>query len=113
MLNATRAICRRSQSLSSASRTFGARQFSDGGPDVELDHGKGEWKTFGVVKNYNPGKFTIQTFNKISPIGLKQFPDAKYEITDEGEGFNTHAILLRSHKLQESEIKQTVRAIAR
>lgn len=81
---------------------------------MEHEHGRGEWKTFGVVKNANPGMFQIETFNKISPIGLKRFPENKYEIlTENKEGHGTHAILLRSHKLKEEEIKQTVRAIAR
>lgn len=90
----------------------GVRNLSD--ISVEHEHGRGEWKTFGVVKNANPGMFQIETFNKISPIGLKRFPEDKYEIlTENKEGHGTHAILLRSHKLKEDEIKQTVRAIAR
>jgi len=94
----------------------GIRHLSDNSPSVELEHSRGEWKTFGVVKNYTPGKFQIETFNKISPVGLKQFPEEAYEIiSDEKakENRNSHAILLRSHKLKEEEIKQTVRAIAR
>mmetsp|Transcript_27771 Transcript_27771/g.41183 ORF Transcript_27771/g.41183 Transcript_27771/m.41183 type:complete len:470 (+) Transcript_27771:44-1453(+) len=84
-------------------------------PDVELENYRSEWKTYGDIKNYTPGKFTIQTFNKISPFGLKRFEDEAYDIRatgDENVG-NAHAVLLRSHKLQEDEIMHTVRAIAR
>ena len=90
------------------------RAFSDG-PDVDIDNFKGEWKTFGEIENYKPGKFSIQTFNKISPKGLKRFEEDSYNVTPTGEGDcgNAHAILLRSHKLQEEEVMPTVRAIAR
>lgn len=63
------------------------------------------------VSTYTPGKFHIQTFNKISPMGLGRFPNVSY-LVEEGCD-NAHAILLRSHKLQEEEIDVTVRAIAR
>jgi len=84
-------------------------------PDVELENYRSEWKTYGDIENYTPGKFTIQTFNKISPEGLKRFGSAEYNVRATGEDKvgNAHAVLLRSHKLQESEIMHTVRAIAR
>jgi D-3-phosphoglycerate dehydrogenase len=90
------------------------RAFSDI-PDVEVENYRNEWKTYGDIENYTPGKFTIQTFNKISSKGLKLFDEDRYEIRATGEGNigNAHAVLLRSHKLQESEIMHTVRAIAR
>ena len=45
--------------------------------------------------------------------GLAAFPD-NYEIkSNQWEMNNAHAILLRSHKLQENEVDVTVRAIAR
>ena len=90
------------------------RAFSDG-PEVDIENYKGDWKTYGDIENYAPGKFTIQTFNKISPLGLKRFGDASYDVraTADGSVGNAHAILLRSHKLQEDEIMHTVRAIAR
>jgi D-3-phosphoglycerate dehydrogenase / 2-oxoglutarate reductase len=87
--------------------------------DVEVEHVRGQWKTYGNLDSYVPGKHHILTFNKISPIGLKQFPSASYEIfaagsdTEAAAKSNAHAILLRSHKLQESEVAHTVRAIAR
>lgn len=66
------------------------------------------------LDEYKPGTYKIQTFNKISEVGLKAFPEEKYKIN--GGAFkkkNAHAILLRSHKLQEDEVDVTVRAIAR
>lgn len=82
--------------------------------DVELEHGRGKWKTYGDVENYKPGKFQIKTFNKISPVGLERFPSENYDVrTSEQEAANAHAILLRSHKLQEDQVAHTVRAIAR
>jgi D-3-phosphoglycerate dehydrogenase len=83
---------------------------------VQVEHGRGQWKTYGDIENYKPGKYQIKTFNKISPIGLARFPVDTYDIRPEGdgnEGGNAHAILLRSHKLQETEVPHTVRAIAR
>lgn len=92
-----------------------SRTFSSGGPGVEVENYSGEWKTYGDIENYTPGKYTIQTFNKISPKGLKLFGEDDYEVRATGEDAigNPHAILLRSHKLQEEEILHTVRAIAR
>eukprot|EP00566_Odontella_aurita_P011369 CAMPEP_0113531144 /NCGR_PEP_ID=MMETSP0015_2-20120614/3335_1 /TAXON_ID=2838 /ORGANISM="Odontella" /LENGTH=414 /DNA_ID=CAMNT_0000429951 /DNA_START=428 /DNA_END=1673 /DNA_ORIENTATION=- /assembly_acc=CAM_ASM_000160 len=46
--------------------------------------------------------------------GLAQFPSDLYEVKPtEWEANNAHALLLRSHKLQEEEVDVTVRAIAR
>lgn len=85
--------------------------------DVEVEHARAPWKTYGNLDSYVPGKHHILTFNKISPIGLKQFPSSSYEIfaggDDAAQKSSAHAILLRSHKLQESEVVHTVRAIAR
>lgn len=91
--------------------TSGNRFLSgDNIPDLDISHYKGEWKTYGDIKNYTPGKFVIQTFNKISPKGLKRFGEEDYDVGSSG---NAHAILMRSHKLQEEEVLHTVRAIAR
>ena len=66
------------------------------------------------MENYQQGKYQIKTFNKISPIGLSRFPNEEYDVrTGDVEAANAHAILLRSHKLQEEEVPNTVRAIAR
>jgi D-3-phosphoglycerate dehydrogenase / 2-oxoglutarate reductase len=85
--------------------------------DVEVDHVRAQWKTYGNLDSYTPGKHHILTFNKISPIGLQRFPSSSYEIfsgdTEAGSKSNAHAILLRSHKLKEEEVAHTVRAIAR
>ena len=82
--------------------------------DVEVEHGRGQWKTYGDISNYNQGKYQIKTFNKISPLGLSRFPSAEYDVRLDGaEAANAHAILLRSHKLKEEDVPNTVRAIAR
>jgi len=89
--------------------------------DVEVEHARGDWKTYGNLDSYQPGNYHILTFNKISPVGLQQFPSNKYDIfkgdgadgDSSGKKSNAHAILLRSHKLQEEEVPHTVRAIAR
>jgi D-3-phosphoglycerate dehydrogenase len=81
---------------------------------VVVEHGRGEWKTYGDLSNYKQGKYQIKTFNKISPIGLARFPSDEYDLrTGSEEAANAHAILLRSHKLQEDDVPKTVRAIAR
>ena len=82
--------------------------------DVQVEHGRGQWKTYGDLQSYKQGKYQVKTFNKISPVGLSRFPSDEYDVrTGEDEAANAHAILLRSHKLQEEEVPQTVRAIAR
>lgn len=81
--------------------------------DISVEHGRGTWKTYGDITSYQPGKFQIKTYNKISPIGLSQFPSSQYEIKEGEAATNAHAILLRSHKLKEEEVNLTVRAIAR
>jgi hypothetical protein len=81
---------------------------------VNVEHGRGVWKTYGDLSNYKQGKYQIKTFNKISPVGLARFPSDEYDIREEGQpAANAHAILLRSHKLKEEEVPKTVRAIAR
>jgi hypothetical protein len=82
--------------------------------DVQVEHGRGEWQMYGDLNNYKQGKYQIKTFNAISPIGLAKFPESEYDVrTGDVEAKNAHAILLRSHKLQEDEVPKTVRAIAR
>ena len=82
--------------------------------DVQVEHGRNQWKTYGDLSNYKPGKFQIKTYNKISPVGLARFPKESYDIRSENEeAHNAHAILLRSYKLKEEEVAHTVRAIAR
>jgi D-3-phosphoglycerate dehydrogenase len=82
--------------------------------DVQVEHGRAQWATYGDLENYKQGKYQIKTFNKISPIGLSRFPGDEYDVRiEDKEAANAHAILLRSHKLQEDDVPQTVRAIAR
>jgi hypothetical protein len=82
--------------------------------DVQVEHGRGEWKTYGDIENYKQGAYQIKCFNKISKVGLAQFPAAEYDIRgNDDPAPNAHAILLRSHKLKEEEVPKTVRAIAR
>ena len=85
--------------------------------DVEVEHARGDWKTYGNLDSYKPGNFHIMTFNKISPLGLTRFPSDKYYVVagdgEDSSKSNAHAILLRSHKLQENQVPHTVRAIAR
>jgi D-3-phosphoglycerate dehydrogenase len=107
-----------SSSLSKRSRgnafLLHACRSSSTSSSVEIEHGRGKWKTFGDVENYVPGKHQVKTFNKVSPIGLAKFPSDMYDVRgNDDEAQNAHAILLRSHKLKEEEIPHTVRAIAR
>jgi D-3-phosphoglycerate dehydrogenase len=60
-----------------------------------------------------PGVFRIQTYNKLSPSGLEKFNPEHYNILDEANTPDTHAIMLRSHKLKEEEVPLTTRCIAR
>lgn len=55
--------------------------------------------------------FKVTTYNNIAPIGLEQFDKTAYQV-EEGID-NSDAILLRSYKLQESEISESVKAIGR
>jgi len=82
--------------------------------NVEIEHYTSGWSQEDKDYYTQSGKFQIQTFNKISPKGLARFPADKYEVKgEEFEGGTSHAILLRSHKLQEEEVNVTIRAIAR
>lgn len=67
-----------------------------------LDHGSSS----------EPGQFKVKTFNKISAPGLSRFPAASYDVSGDHEN-NEHAILLRSHKLQLTDVSPSCRAIAR
>lgn len=56
-------------------------------------------------------KFNIRTFNKISPLGLKEFPENSYDISDSSG--NPDAILLRSENLHEYDFPENVLAVGR
>ncbi len=53
----------------------------------------------------------IQTFNTISKLGLDRFDETRFEVGPELD--NPDAILLRSHKLDQSSLSDNIRAIAR
>jgi D-3-phosphoglycerate dehydrogenase len=107
---AAKALQRPRASFNVVKRFGGTRGFVP----VDVDHYSSGWKALSDVETYTPTKFQIQTFNKISPKGLERFPEGQYEIkSSEWECKNAHAVLLRSHKLQEGEVDVTVRAIAR
>ena len=55
--------------------------------------------------------FTINTFNKISDKGLSRFSKERYSLSDNAE--NPDAYILRSHKLHNEIIPESVKAIAR
>ncbi|MDR1443366.1 MAG: phosphoglycerate dehydrogenase [Treponema sp.] len=55
--------------------------------------------------------FKIQTFNKISPLGLELFPRDNYEVAS--EILHPDAILVRSADLHGAAIPDSVKAIAR
>jgi len=81
---------------------------------VSVEHLRGKWMTYGDLEQYSPGKFQVKCFNKISTKGLERFEGDTYDVRLDGtDAANAHAILLRSHKLQEEEVAHTVRAIAR
>jgi len=104
-------VIRSSSRTVAANPIYAARSMST---SVEVEHGRGDWQTYGDLSNYQQGKYQIKTFNKVSPVGLARFHADEYDVrTGEDEAANAHAILLRSHKLQEDDVPNTVRAIAR
>lgn len=63
-------------------------------------------------------KFVVGTYNAISSVGLETFPTKgapayKTASIVDNPDIEPHAIMLRSHKLQVSEVPDTIRAIAR
>jgi len=107
------ALLRRSRTISTALTPTITTTAIRSMADVSVEHGRGAWKTYGDITSYQPGKFQIKTYNKISPSGLQKFPNEQYEVKEGEAAANAHAILLRSHKLKEEEVNLTVRAIAR
>ncbi len=55
--------------------------------------------------------YKVQTFNQIAARGLARFPEDSFEHGP--DVLNPHALLLRSHKLKESELGSQLRAVAR
>jgi len=69
----------------------------------------------GNVGGYSGASFNVKTFNAISPVGLSRFPAGKYAVSGDDAALpgQPMAIMLRSHKLQVSEVRPTVRGIVR
>jgi len=83
---------------------------------VDLEHYESGWNIDDIGEfKHQGGKFTVQTYNKLSPKGLERFPSELYEECKPASETSqpAHALMLRSHKLQESEVDIAVRAIAR
>jgi D-3-phosphoglycerate dehydrogenase len=97
--------------------TFSARFLStklDGPMPVDVEHYTSGWNISDIKDFTKPGKYSIQTFNKISQKGLSRFPEAFYTVgAADSASTPAHALLLRSHKVQESEVDVSCRAIAR
>jgi D-3-phosphoglycerate dehydrogenase len=104
------ATLRRTSALST--RCFSV--LKDGPMPVDVEHYTSGWNIADIKDFTKPGKYSVQTYNKISQKGLARFPEAFYTVSAaENASTPAGAILLRSHKLQEKEIDVTVRAIAR
>jgi D-3-phosphoglycerate dehydrogenase len=65
--------------------------------------------------SYSGASFNVKTFNAISPVGLNKFPKGKYAVSGDDKELpgDPMAMMLRSHKLQVSEVPSTVRGIVR
>jgi hypothetical protein len=81
---------------------------------VDIEHYTSGWTIADIEEFTQPGKYAIQTYDKISPIGLAKFPKSIYTVAEAAKASApAHALLLRSYKLQESEVDISCRAIAR
>lgn len=81
---------------------------------VDIEHYTSGWKITDVEDFTRLGKYSIMTYNQISTKGLARFPQEIYAVAPaEYSSGQAHALLIRSHKLQESEVGVAVRAIAR
>ncbi len=60
----------------------------------------------------NASRLKVQTFNKISPVGLGKFDAEKYDVRAD-HGSAAQAIILRSHQLKPEDVPAPVRCIAR
>ena len=69
----------------------------------------------GPAGAYSGASFNVKTFNAISPVGLNKFPKGKYAVSGDDAALPgaPMAMMLRSHKLQVSEVAPTVRGIVR
>jgi len=90
------------------------RFMSDWSPiPIDVEHYTSGWNIEDIDDFKEKGNYNIHTYNKISSKGLDRFPE-HYTISPAESSKNPgHALLMRSHKLQESEVSVSVRAIAR
>ena len=80
--SALRTAARRSTTTSGRQSVAAFHTTSSLSADVSVEHGRGEWKTYGDISSYKPGHFQIKTYNKISPHGLARFPSEQYEVRE-------------------------------
>ncbi len=118
---ASRACARTTPTASSTTTTTTSRKTlplvaarSYSGSKHQVDHFVSGWDE-NVEKYKDADKYCTQTFNKISQVGLSVFSKDLYDVlpNESADGRPAHALMLRSHKLQEEEILPSVRAIAR
>ena len=69
----------------------------------------------GAEDSYSGDPFNVLTFNAISAKGLDRFPSGRYAVSGDSATLpgEPMAIMLRSHKLQESDVAPSVRGIVR
>lgn len=85
---------------------------------LDLDHFASGWNFVEDIDDFRKsgGTNSIQTFNKLSTVGLSVFDPTRYKVSaslSSPSNEPANALLLRSHKLQLDEIDVSVRAIAR
>lgn len=86
------------------------------GPTIEYEHLSSGWSNVKDLEDFKQhGKYSLQTFNKISPKGLAAYPKDEYDVEAyaDANGRPANALMLRSHKLKEEEVGTSVRCIAR
>ena len=85
------------------------------GVTIDVEHFASGWDFVEDIEDFRKNGYnTIQTFNKISPVGLSVFDTATYKVSPASESPEpANALMLRSHKLQLDEVDVSVRAIAR
>lgn len=109
------ALARSRAFVSKASQFKNLRFYT--GPTIEYEHLSSGWSNVEDIEDFKKqdGKYSLQTFNKISPQGLATFPKDEYDVeaASDANGRPAMALMLRSHKLQEEEVGTSVRCIAR
>eukprot|EP00526_Cylindrotheca_closterium_P011969 CAMPEP_0113634564 /NCGR_PEP_ID=MMETSP0017_2-20120614/18004_1 /TAXON_ID=2856 /ORGANISM="Cylindrotheca closterium" /LENGTH=472 /DNA_ID=CAMNT_0000545281 /DNA_START=8 /DNA_END=1426 /DNA_ORIENTATION=- /assembly_acc=CAM_ASM_000147 len=105
----------RSRAFASKAAQFKNLRFYTG-PEIEFEHLSSGWSNVEDLEEFKKsGRYALQTFNKISPQGLATYPKEEYDVEAyaDANGRPAHALMLRSHKLQEEEVGTSVRCIAR